>query len=180
MINLIPPHARKQVKIEYWVRVSSVWVLMVALGLCVVLVLMVPSYILIRSQLNTYQEQYSQALADSVSYQELEDAVVTANRYAQKLLSYKSPVSFTGIIDELKLVTDDTIELSYVDIKRTESGEVETMVVKGEAQTRIDLVAYRDAIEAHPFFTSADLPISNLAKDKEVPFSITVAIKQPE
>lgn len=180
MINLIPPYARKQVKTEYWVRVAFVWMLLVACGLCIVLILMVPSYLLVHAQLTTYQEQYSQVIADSASAQELEAAVANANTYAQKLLSDESSPAVTGIIDELTRITSDTISLSFLDINRTESGAVETIVVKGEAQTRTDLVAYRDAILADPLFTTADLPIANLAKDKEVPFSITITLKQSE
>lgn len=180
MINLIPPHARKQVKFEYWVRVVSVWVLLIATALLIVGFLLVPSYVLIQSQLAASERQYQEAVAGGASYAELEEEVAIANKNAAKLLSGGSTLLFTSILDELELVTDDTITLTSIDLKRTESNTVESMSVRGVADSRIDLVAYRDAIEAHNFFTSAELPIENLAKDKDVPFNITVVLKQPK
>jgi len=180
MINLIPPHARQQVKFEYWIRVVSVWVLLVATALFIVGFLLVPSYVLIQSQLAASSVQYEEAVAGGASYAELEAAVTTANKNAAKLLSGGGSLLFTSILDELELVTDASISLTSIDIKRTESNTIESMSVRGVADSRIDLVAYRDAIEAHNFFTSAELPIENLAKDKDVPFNITVVLKQPK
>lgn len=176
MINLIPPHARKQVKIEYWIRVVSVWVLLSAIALLVVAVLLVPSYTLVRSQLSAYEATYQQAAEWDASYKELEVEVAEANTNAKQLLLGSDSLKFTVVLQEIETLAGASIMVDSVDMEREETGVLETFEVKGIAATRAALVAYRDAIEQHELFASAALPISNLAKDREVPFSITVTI----
>jgi hypothetical protein len=178
MINLIPPHARKTVKIEYWVRVGTVWTILVAIGLLIAAVFFLPSYVLIKSQLSAYESSYNEASASDASYQGLESEVQLANAQAQRLLTNEATYSFTSILDELELLTTEAIEVEEITMERSETLELKQFTIRGTAATRIDLVAYRDAIEAHSFFTSAELPISNLAKDRDVPFSVTVTVTQ--
>lgn len=180
MINLIPPHARKQVRIEYWVRSVSVWVLLAAIALFIVGVLFAPTYVLIHSQLSAYEDSYAAAAANDASYKELEASVRIANANAQKLLTGGAVHSYTNILEEVDLITNETIVLEEVRMERTSVGLIEQITLRGVAATRIALVAYQEAIEAHAFFETADLPISNLAKDKDVPFSMTVTLKLPE
>ena len=176
MINLIPPHARKKVKIEYWVRTCTVWTMLMASGLLITAVFFLPSYVLIRSQLSAYESSYNEAAASDASYQGLESEVRMANAQAQRLLANETEYSFTSILDELDLLTTEAIEVEEITMTRSETLELKEFTIEGTAATRIDLVAYRDAIEAHNFFTSAELPISNLAKDRDVPFNITVTV----
>jgi hypothetical protein len=44
----------------------------------------------------------------------------------------------------------------------------------GTADTRAHLSAFKNALEAHTLFKVASLPLSNLAKDKDIDFSITI------
>lgn len=176
MINLIPPHARKQVQFEYWVRVFSVWLLVIAVALAMVLVFLLPAYVLINSQLSAYQETYKQASEQDASYKELEAAVRTANAKAQQLLVGSDRLHFTEVLTEIETLAGAAVSIESVDMDRTDLGTIDALQVRGTAATRAALAAYRDAIEEQALFESAVLPISNLAKDRDVPFTITVTV----
>jgi len=53
------------------------------------------------------------------------------------------------------------------------------IVVQGTASRREDLVALKQAIEAHELFASAEVPLADLAKEREVPFTITITLAEP-
>ena len=112
MINLIPPHARKQVKIEYWVRAVSVWILLAAAGLIIFAVLLVPSYVLINAQRNAYEASYAEAAANDASYKELEASVQQANDHAAKLMTQRVSYTYTytDILDELDLLSSISLD----------------------------------------------------------------------
>lgn len=173
MINLIPAHARKQVKIEYWVRVVSVWLLLLTFAVVITAALMVPSLALIRSQLLASGGMYQSVSERNDVYTHLETEVSSANTIAQKLVSLDNETLFSNLIAELQGLMGVHVQIQSISFARTE-GKIESITISGDASSRAALVQFRDSIESHRFFDSAELPLSNLAKDKDVPFSITI------
>ena len=181
MINLIPPHARKYVQVEYWIRVGTVYFLLLSVTLVMVAALLIPTYVLITSQLQVYEEQYTETEAQNASYAELEQIVTVANATAQRVLQRAKEPSFSTLLEELSAVTDASIRLNTVTMNRDpKTKNIEQVQISGDASTREALAAFRNALEAHERFASAELPLSNLAKDKDVPFNITIVIDNSE
>ena len=48
--------------------------------------------------------------------------------------------------------------------------------ITGTATDRQSLASFRDRMLAHPLISEVNLPISNLATDKDIQFSITVTM----
>lgn len=48
----------------------------------------------------------------------------------------------------------------------------------GNAATRSNLAAFGDAVESHYRFDDAEIPISNLAKDRDINFTMTVTMTE--
>ena len=176
MINLIPPHARKQVKVEYWIRVFSVWILLITAACTMFGLLLIPSIVLIQSQLHVYDGAYQTANDQNNIYEQLEQDVRIANEVAQQLSSIETFPLFTTVISDLESVAKDRVTLSSVSFTRNEEDVVEQIQIVGTANSRSLLVQFRDALESHVSFDSAELPLSSLAKDKDVPFSITILV----
>lgn len=176
MINLIPPQARKNVKIEYWTRVVSVWFLLLTFAVFISGTLLVPSLISINSQLSINGSIYQVANDQNNVYEDLEKSVSRANSVAQRLVSLDNETSFTQLIFDLESVTGSLVEIKSVSFERTE-GKVEAIKVTGSAVSRSALVEFRDALESHETFGSVELPLSNLAKDKDVPFNIVISVR---
>jgi hypothetical protein len=51
--------------------------------------------------------------------------------------------------------------------------------ITGTATDRQALATFRDQMLAHPLITEVDLPISNLASDKDILFSLSVTMANP-
>ncbi|MFT5849764.1 MAG: hypothetical protein ACI9H6_000580 [Patiriisocius sp.] len=175
MINLIPPQAKKQVKVEYTVRAISMLLVLFTAALVIVGVLLVPTYVLIHSQLITYEAQYSEITELANSYEELEKAVTVTNIISTALMTAQSELLFSDIVTEIQTLAVGNVELESFRLSRTE-GLIADIQVSGEARSRASLVAFRDALEEDELFESAALPLSNLAKDVEIPFNISIVM----
>jgi len=175
MINLLPPNARKQVQIEYWVRVSSVWILLLGLAFIMISFLLVPSLILVQSQLAVYDGEYQNASSQNDVYENLEQEVRVANGIAAQLINSDTDALFSALLSEVENIAGTSVVLEAISFSRVE-GKVESIQITGDAPSRATLVQFRDSLEESSLFESAALPLSNLAKDKDVPFSITILV----
>ena len=180
MINLIPPHARKDVKLEYWVRVVSVWLFLMSFALIITGVLMVPSLVSIQSQLQWYNNSFQQASLENEANKQLEENINRANTIAQKLIQDNNTILFSSILSDIQKATNNTIIINTVSITRQEEDAVGPIQLAGIAESRGALVTFRDTLESYDMFDSIELPLSNLAKDKDIPFNITVTVSVPK
>ena len=176
MINLIPPVARRAVTKEYWIRVVSVWLFMLSMVLALILALQLPTYILIKAYSQALDTQFDTAEAMQVEFDTLEDEVKTANELVAHLGEQgDASVRFSELVYELDGLASDTVVLTQFSMQR-EAGEVEVVNIIGEAANRTALSKFRDAVEGSERFISAELPISNLAKDKDIVFSMKITM----
>jgi len=173
MINLIPPVARKKVKREYWVRAVSVWMLLISIALVIVTLFNIPVYVLISGQLNAYASPYELATTEDGQFKQSEEEIKTANEFAKILNENTESVAFSDIIARLDELGGAGISVASVNLSRTKDS-IDDITVTGQASTRVALANYKERIEAHEFFDTAELPLSNLAKDVDIPFSIKI------
>ena len=179
MINLIPLRARADVKAEYWIRVVSVWLFLIGFALLITAVLLFPSLSLVQSQLEVYENSYIHASEENESNKKLESSISVANKVAQKLVQAGDSRLFTELLSDIDTAADSTITLESVLIGRVDGG-VDAIQITGNADSRGALVHFRDALEVYDSFVSIELPLSNLAKDRDIPFNITVTVGPQE
>lgn len=173
MINLLPPTAKRAVVREYWMRVVVVWVLLLSFGMAIVAALQVPSYVLLSSQLTAYQSEYSNAQAKKNDYEAAEGEVTAINTLAQHVSAVAFESSATAIIDELDMLSGPTVALQGFDVVQ-EKGVVKEIMISGIADDRSSLATFSDRVAASDHFIEANVPISNLARDKDITFQIEV------
>lgn len=176
MINLIPPAARRAIVREYWVRVISVWMFLVGTGFLVVAALLLPTYVLIRSQIASLTETSSGVAEKVATYDSSVAELKRASEQAAILINAgTSSAPFSQYLALIKKSTGPEITIRSIDFSRATiaSGAV---VLTGESKTRQALASFRDALESEGTFTKVDLPISNLIKDRDVLFSMQMNI----
>jgi len=178
MINLIPPVARKKVLREYWIRVVSVWFILVSIGFILITLLKLPVYVLVHSQLAAFSASYEAAASEDEQFTQLAEEIKTANETASILQISPSHHIFSEVIDKLDALANESVAVSEISIRITKD-DTTVVTVAGEAATRIALARYKDSIEADEMFLTAELPLSNLAKDVEIPFTISVTLTNP-
>jgi hypothetical protein len=174
MANLIPPQAHTQVKNEYRLRVLTVWMVLLGCACLIVAVLNAPLYVLIRGQLDAYLTEYAQANVESESFKESELAVTRANTIGILLSGTKKQEILSGVIAEIEAQSGEGISLTEISLSRTEEGTLTPILIKGIAKSRLSLTTFQKNLEEHPLFKKANLPLSNLAQDRDISFSITL------
>lgn len=172
MINLLPPEGRSLVKREYWLRVASAYAVLVTIASLVTIAVLLPTYFHVAFQINTVIEDIAN-VGSAEDYARLEGEIKTANAISSLLVKSTAPIPATTIIAKIKELAETANTIEGISIS-TKEGVVDSIVVTGTARTRSALVGLRDRIEAHELFETVELPISNLAKDENIPFSLTI------
>lgn len=173
MINLIPPEAQSAIKREYWIRVFSLWAFLLACAFIALTLLQVPTYILLRAQLTAQQSEYAEATDQTTTFKEKEDALKNASAIATILTKKDERQFFSDILTSLERLVPAGVHIDSYSFTRKDTS-LGIITLSGVADTRGTLSELRTAIEADSLFKTATLPLSNLAKDKDIPFSITV------
>jgi hypothetical protein len=172
MINLIPPRARAMIIKEYWLRVVAVWLFLLGTGCLLVASLLLPTYMLLRTELLSLREQVAANLAETATFDSSSTALATAMAEA-KLLAAMSTSTYTVDIARLTEIAGNSVTLRSFSFVTVEGKN--TITITGTAITRAALASFRDTIEADERFVDAVLPISSLIKDRDIEFSMTVA-----
>lgn len=175
MANLIPPHAKKGVVSEYWIRVTSVWLIMLGIVALVVAVLNIPAYIMIQNQKLAYQDMFADANDKTDAFTAIEQEIIVANETVRLLSDINQDVALHTYVSLIDSLANGRVSIEHYDLIRSE-GNLSTIKISGVADNREALVNLSDTIEADDYFISADIPLSNLAKDSDIPFSISVVL----
>ncbi len=179
MINLIPPKAKRSITIEYWLRVISVWFFTFSVAFAVGASLMVPTYVLITLQVSAFSDSAASASEKLATLKDVSKDLNLASQEARALIDGLRFSQMSGYVTLFRDLETNEVTLSQISIDRTKDG-VAPVRLAGNAANRQALAAFRDHLLAVPQVASVDLPISNLAKDKDIPFNLTVAIKTHE
>ncbi len=177
MINLIPQTAKKRITREYWLRVVSVWILILTGVAFIVAVLLIPVYILINSKADIYTNSASAASLEIESYELSSSALIKASQQAQKIATLDEAVRFTDLITLISSLKNPSIIIDNFSFNLTETG-LAPIVINGEAKTRQSLADFRTALLNHEDIAEAELPISSLALDRDINFTVTITIKE--
>lgn len=180
MSNLLPLTAKQNVRYEYWTRVVTVWVLLIAAALFIVGTLRIPSYVFIQAELDVLEESAAEHNQEQQAFLEAKEGLEQADKTAALFLSgYDMPV-FSSVYEKIITLAGPGISVTGVTLGRTEEGfELAEISVTGVAQTRAGLAAFREAVVADEQFVDMNLPISNFAKDSDIAFSVTITPTNP-
>jgi len=175
MINLIPPAARRGVLVEYWIRVVSVWCILISISLFTTASLLLPAYVFVNSQVKVHQQSAEIALQKVADYDAVSVSLIQASQRARKIMDEENLFQISEYVDLFEQLQSDDILVSNIKIGRVKEG-VSSIVVGGIANNRQTLASFRDRLLADTRIEKVDLPISNLARDKDISFTITVTL----
>lgn len=173
MANLIPPQAQKRVRREYFARVATVWLFLIAAGLGVVSLLLLPVYVLIENQTRAYAGEYREAEGQSDAFASIGDEINRSNTVAGVLLQEPRPVAISAYLDVVSEAAGEGITLTQFAVQRSP----EPIIIGGNATTRTRLAAYKEALESTGRFERVELPISALANERDIDFSMQLMPK---
>lgn len=178
MINLIPPVVRNAVVKEYWIRVVSVFLSITSVVALISILFLSPVYVLVSSQVDVYAQSANEAALRVAEYDISAAALVAANGMAQKIVELREVDNFSTTAELLESLQGEDIILEGFEFSRDQEGHLNPVQVTGKASTRQALANFRDILLKQPTIAEVNLPISNLAKDKDIQFSLSVVFKE--
>jgi hypothetical protein len=175
MINLVPKKAKKRVVVEYWSRVAIVWGATWSLGLLVCVVALLPTFVLINIQVTEQEFSANQAVERIDGFQQASQQLIQASQQAKLILDESSVPVFSDYLTLVEGLQGSSIELTNIGIGRAEDGiSLGQSQLRGVAVDRRSLADFRNRLLVQESIETVELPISNLALDREIPFDITV------
>ena len=177
MINLIPPSAKRSLKFEYWVRVFSVWLIIWSVALFIGACFMFPTYVLIGSQISATAEEAELAQENVESFNLVSRDLVRASQQAKFAVDELTLPKISAYQTLLKQFEGQGIEVENISINRSEEETgIAPISVNGVAVDRRALAEFRDRLVANEAIEEVELPIANLAQDRNISFSLSVVI----
>lgn len=175
MINLIPPVGHATLKREYLLRVGSIYGFMLG-GICIAgVALLIPTFVLVHSQLSTSEQALPQMTEEAEEFRASELTIKETNVLILQLAKSKSDTSASVAIENIVALSSSYIEFKTFQLEKN-NGVIKDIVVQGNATSRTELAAFKNRIGESPFFKSAQIPISDLARESDLPFVLTVTI----
>lgn len=177
MINLIPTKAKRSILIEYWVRVVSVWIILGSVALLLGAVLLFPVYVLVSSQVSAKESAVMEASEKVNNFQDVSVALEAASQQAKYALRESALSDMSEYITLFENLQGSAIEINNIEISRMDK-DISPIQIFGVARDRKGLADFRDRLLKEPDVTEVDLPISNLASDSNIRFTITVTLRK--
>lgn len=175
MANLLPAKERKQFQREYFFRVAVVVLVFLLFSGMLSVVLLLPSYFISKTKEDSIERQ-SALIQKAIALRENDVSLASLVHTKQKLDALRSAqgqVLQSDVIRTVVSAVDASIAVGafYYTSRPNEEGELR---ITGRAVSRTSLIAFADRLKKESLFSSVDLPVSSLAQDSNIVFSITI------
>lgn len=177
LTNLLPASRRKANRAAYFFRLSTVGVLLLAVLVVVSGILLIPTYLYLVQQVTAHETRIAhldEALASSEE-KEVNARLEQLGVDAAHLAKLSREASASGAIRAVLAVSRPGIILSGFTFTAAKDEGEHSMTVSGVASSRESLRRYDQALSELPFVSSAELPISAYAAERNIPFSIKLS-----
>lgn len=174
LTNLLPPHRKRFLAREYLFRLGVVVVWLFVVLVLVHGLLLVPTYLYVHQQMSSREAQLVtlQTAQSGATEQELKGRVDALQTRAKQLAALGTQASASGAIRALLAAPRPGIRLHG--FTYTPGSAAHRMTINGTAATRESLRQYLQTLDALPYVTTAELPISAYAEVKDISFTITL------
>lgn len=175
MINLVSKKVKKVTRIEYWARVSTVWGILLSLVTVSIGALFVPTFVLLNLRLNALEIRLTQMYDDQVVINDVESVIKAANTITTQLQKRSRAPLFSELLTELQSAKVPGVSINTFSMTQ-DTQKIQSVQIQGVAASRDALASFRTTLEASPYFETAFVPISGLARESDLPFNISITM----
>lgn len=187
MINLLPPKYQQKLREEQRFRlvllfgvIFGIAFIALSIFLLVIQVALAKERLLQESKLISFKERTTREDSTLVEIKNWNSKLKNIAAFKEKRRGLK------GVIDEVASSLPEELyllSLSYTPAFETRKKEDKivrtpaTIAVTGKAQTREQLLSFKDALQANPFFAEVVFPPSNWVKPQDITFSFQAKLQ---
>ena len=177
--TLLPEDEMKRLRREYRMRFFIVLLFFISCALFIGIVSLLPSYILSTNKENRAlaQAQEVQKKREASGADQVEKDLVKAQTIARKILAENTSFYYSDIIQHILSHRSNKITVTSFEASRdTGTSTPVRVIIQGKAVSREGLTTFKSVLERDSFFTQVELPVSDLAKSKDISFSMRLTI----
>jgi hypothetical protein len=173
MFTLLSEQHKKKLFKEYRIRLLITFLIFASVFFVIGIALLFPSFISITTLKSSYENE-SELLLKEIELKNQSGLASTLNQIQFDLtLAKPDETDVYRSINEI--LNEVSSEISINTIRYTRGvGAPSSLNLQGIAKDRSGLLSFTNKLKKILIFSSVDLPVSNLAKQTDVPFNITL------
>lgn len=176
MRNLLSQKDKKILHSEYKLRVVITVLMFLFFTILAGGVELIPSYFISESKERSTKE-HSDIIKESVAKREkdVSSTVLLETKDKLKLLLFdEKDVSLADLFEKILDNKPSRIKISGIFYYESQTGTKPEILIKGKADVREPLLEFKKLLNKEVKFTEVLLPVSNLASDRDIKFSIKI------
>lgn len=175
MINLLPIKEKKKIRRDYVFRLLTIVLGAVSVSTIIGIVTLFPSYFISDFQKRAAVDQAERL--KKIDGEGDQENIVRVLKEAQQKLDILSPerekVFLRTIFDTAISYKPSTVILTGL-VYQKENEDKARFIINGVADRREDLLVFSQNLERDALFDDVELPVSNLAQDRNINFTLTI------
>jgi hypothetical protein len=181
LTNLLPSSKTKAFRHEYFLRIITVALVLLAILVIIHGILLIPSYLYTRDKVSAESAELNNLskTLETTQAQQAQTQLTALKTESTYLSRLSSTTQASATIRTVLAVSRSGIALTGFVFTPPLNGAAGTVQISGTAATREQLSSYYQELETLPFVASANLPISDYAKESDIPFTITLTDTLP-
>lgn len=179
MVNLLPRSVVRALVFRYYTRLFTLGCAFIGCAFLISAAFLGPSFIL-ATRAGEAAERYAQAAEESVGLKErsgVSESMRVLNERVSLLDAGSLYPQSTEIIEAMLKPLPRGVSVTAFAYATGEGAA--NVSVSGVAETRVALLAYAEALRASGQFEGVNVPVSQLALDADIPFSISGTFRTP-
>lgn len=177
MFTFLKGEYRQRIIGEYRKRLLVLALYLIIPLLFILLVLALPLFVSLRSQniaILSEREVYSKKMAESGQI-EIENQLKNMQEMIIVLKQDIRNAPLVSVIERVLSEKNEGVKISSLSLERKKEGWL--VGLSGRAETREVMVDFSKRLETVPAFSLVDLPVSSLAKNRDISFTISFRSK---
>ncbi|MFA6338604.1 MAG: PilN domain-containing protein [Candidatus Paceibacterota bacterium] len=179
MLYLLPNSQKVILNKEYTLRFIVVVFMFMFATFLIATFLLIPSYRLLTTTEDVILESKNMILRSSSekSNKNISLAISETKGLLTLLTSESENIKSTEVFEKILSSRPTGIRINTISFEEQKGGS-SLVLINGISDNRSDLINFSQTLRKESGFSSVDLPISNLAKDKDIVFSITIKVNK--
>jgi Tfp pilus assembly protein PilN len=177
MINLIPIEEKKKIKKDFYYRFLVIFFAMLTSIVLISIILLFPAYLIsleknisinqnLETQKNEIMPEIDQQAQTAIKELDTRLSLLAKARQNKYIFSEK-------VINEILAEKVSGIKIDKISYQN-DPLDGKKIAINGIAQSREQLLLFRQALENGNFFKNVDLPISNFVEDTDIEFNLNL------
>lgn len=177
MLNFVLEKNKKNIIEEYFIRVFNIFLIFFLFSIILLITLLLPSVFYIKYENNIVSQQLL-SIKDKVGNNNEDPIEIIKNtNFITKIIDSEiENYDFTGILEKVISLKNNNIKIHSFSIIKNSNNKIE-IIIDGISKTRDSLTSFNKKLKESGLFEKVELPVSDLIKNIDSNFKITLIYK---